>query len=67
MNKHNPVSFDPKAHAVNKCTSGDVFREAYDALDDEYAALAVLWRTQEEAGNKIGLSRGQDVAIQQFG
>ena len=39
MDKFTPVSFDPKAHAAKKRESSAAFREAYDALDDEFAAL----------------------------
>ena len=50
MDKFAPVSFDPKTHAAKKRTSSPAFREAYDALDDEYAALAVLLQARKDAG-----------------
>ena len=50
MDKFAPVSFDPKAHVVKKRTSSAAFREAYDALEDEYAALAVLLQARKDAG-----------------
>lgn len=50
MDKFNPVAFDPKAHAAKKRTSSAEFREAYDALDDEFAALGVLLQARKDAG-----------------
>ena len=50
MNKFNPVAFDPKAHAAKKRAESVQFREAYDALEDEFAALAVLLQARKEAG-----------------
>jgi DNA-binding XRE family transcriptional regulator len=50
MDKFKPVTFDPKAHAAKKRTSSAVFREAYDALEDEFAALAVLQQARKDAG-----------------
>lgn len=64
MDKFAPVAFDPKAHAANKRDESPVFREAYDALDDEFAALAVLLKARKEAGltqaevaSKMGVSQ----------
>jgi DNA-binding XRE family transcriptional regulator len=50
MDKFSPVTFDPKAHADQKRTRSAAFREAYDALDDEFAALAVLLQARKDAG-----------------
>lgn len=50
MDKFDPVAFDPKAHAAQKRESSPVFRDAYDTLDDEFAALAVLLMARKEAG-----------------
>ncbi len=50
MDKFNPVAFDPKAHAAKKRTTSPEFRESYDALDDEFAALAVLLQARKDAG-----------------
>jgi len=50
MDKFKPVTFDPKAHAAKKRTSSSGFREAYDALEDEFAALAVLLQARKDAG-----------------
>ena len=64
MDKFAPVAFDPKAHAAKKRDESPVFREAYDALDDEFAALAVLLKARKEAGltqaevaSKMGVSQ----------
>jgi len=37
---YQPVAFDPKAYAEKKRKADPAFRAAYDALDDEFAALA---------------------------
>ena len=50
MDKFNPVAFDPKTHAAKKRAESEQFREAYDALEDEFAALAVLLQARKEAG-----------------
>lgn len=50
MDKFNPVAFDPKAHAAKKRAESEQFREAYDALGDEFAALAVLLQARKDAG-----------------
>ena len=50
MDKFKPVTFDPKAHVAKKRKSSSVFREAYDALEDEFAALAVLLKARKDAG-----------------
>ncbi|MBL0353847.1 MAG: helix-turn-helix transcriptional regulator [Dechloromonas sp.] len=50
MDKFTPVAFDPKAHAAKKREDSPAFRDAYDALDDEFAALAVLLKARKEAG-----------------
>ncbi len=50
MDEFNPVLFDPKAHAARKREESPAFCDAYDALDDEFAALAVLLKTRKDAG-----------------
>ena len=40
--RYQPVAFDPKAHAAEKRKTDPAFRAAYDALEDEFAALAAL-------------------------
>lgn len=48
--RYQPVAFDPKAHAATKRKSDTAFRAAYDALDDEFAALAALLHARKDAG-----------------
>ena len=50
MDEYKPVAFDPSAYAAKMRGENEGFREAYDALEDEFAALAVLLKTREEAG-----------------
>lgn len=45
-----PVAFDPKAHAAKKRQSDAAFRQSYDLLEDEYAALDALLKVRKEAG-----------------
>jgi DNA-binding XRE family transcriptional regulator len=45
-----PVAFDPKAHAADKRDADPAFRAAYDALEDEFAALDALLKARKEAG-----------------
>ncbi|MDR2244824.1 MAG: helix-turn-helix transcriptional regulator [Burkholderiales bacterium] len=45
-----PVAFDPKSHAAKKRKSDPAFRAAYDALEDEFAALAALLAARKDAG-----------------
>jgi len=42
MDKFNPVTFDPKAHAAKKRTTSASFLEAYDALEDEFAHSEII-------------------------
>ena len=37
---YQPVAFDPKSHAAKKRKAAPAFRAAYDALEDEFAALS---------------------------
>ena len=48
--KFQPVAFNPKQTAAQKCATDDVFQQAYDALEDEFAALAELLKARKEAG-----------------
>lgn len=64
MDEFKPVAFDPKAHAARKREDSLAFRDAYDALDDEFAALAVLLKARKDAGltqaevaTKMGVSQ----------
>lgn len=45
-----PVAFDHKAHAARKRKTDPAFRAAYDALEDEFAALDALLKARKEAG-----------------
>jgi DNA-binding XRE family transcriptional regulator len=48
--RYQPVAFDPKAYAAKKRKTDPAFRVAYDALEDEFAALAALLAARKEAG-----------------
>jgi len=61
---YQPVAFNPKAHAAKKRKADPVFRVAYDALEDEFAALGALLHARKEAGltqadvaEKMGVSQ----------
>jgi len=48
--RYQPVPFDPKAHAAERRHADPRFRAAYDALEDEFAALAALLAARKDAG-----------------
>jgi DNA-binding XRE family transcriptional regulator len=48
--KFKPVSFNPKKTAAEKRAAEPAFKQAYDALEDEFAALAELLKARKEAG-----------------
>lgn len=48
--RYQPVAFDPKAHAAKKRKADPEFRAAYDALEDEFAALGTLLNARKDAG-----------------
>lgn len=48
--RYQPVKFDPKAHAARKRKADPEFRLAYDALEDEFAALGALLHARKDAG-----------------
>jgi DNA-binding XRE family transcriptional regulator len=48
--RYQPVAFDPKAYAAKKRKVDPAFRVAYDALEDEFAALAALLAARKDAG-----------------
>ncbi len=48
--KFKPVAFNPKQTAAQKREADPAFRKAYDALEDEFAALAELLKARKEAG-----------------
>lgn len=47
MDEFKPMPFDPKAHAARKREDSPAFRDAYDALDDEFAGLAVFLKARK--------------------
>lgn len=48
--KYNPVAFNPGAFAKEASRRDPAFREAYDGMADEFAALAELLRARHRAG-----------------
>jgi len=48
--RYAPVAFDPKAFATRKRKADPDFRLAYDALGDEFSALAALLGARKDAG-----------------
>lgn len=48
--KFKPIPFKPKAHAAKKSATDPDFKAAYDALEDEFAALSALLKARKEAG-----------------
>lgn len=48
--RYQPVAFDPKSHAAKKRKTDPAFRAAYDALEDEFAALGALLHARKDAG-----------------
>jgi ribosome-binding protein aMBF1 (putative translation factor) len=48
--RYNPAPFDPKAHAEKMRKTSPAFREAYDALADEFETLAALLQARHDAG-----------------
>lgn len=61
---YQPVAFDPKEHAAKKRKTDPAFRVAYDALEDEFAALGALLKARKDAGltqadvaEKMGVSQ----------
>jgi DNA-binding XRE family transcriptional regulator len=47
---YKPVPFNPKATAAKARATDSKFKKAYDALDDEFTALAALLRARKDAG-----------------
>jgi DNA-binding XRE family transcriptional regulator len=45
-----PIVFDPKAYASQRSLSDSVFKQTYDALENEFAALESLLQARKEAG-----------------
>jgi DNA-binding XRE family transcriptional regulator len=48
--RYQPVAFNPKAHAEKRRETDPEFRVAYDALEDEFAALGALLHARKDAG-----------------
>jgi len=48
--KYEPAAFDPKEYAKKKRKQSAAFKEAYDALEDEFAVLDALLRARRDAG-----------------
>ncbi len=58
------MAFDPKGYASKRRKADPKFTKAYDALDDEFAALAALLKartaaglTQAEVASRMGVSQ----------
>ncbi len=50
MSEYHPVPFDPAAYAKKAGNTDAAFREAYDGLADEFAALRELLSARQRAG-----------------
>jgi DNA-binding XRE family transcriptional regulator len=48
--RYQPVALNPRAYAEKLRKSDPAFGAAYDALEDEFAALAALLRARKDAG-----------------
>jgi len=62
--RYEPVFFDPSEVATQKCATDPEFKVAYDALEDEFAALEALLEarsaaglTQAEVASRMGVSQ----------
>ncbi len=62
--KFDPTPFDPDAFVADQRAKDPAFKLAYDALEDEYAALAALLHarthaglTQAEVAKRMGVSQ----------
>ena len=49
-NTFNPTKFEPKAYVNKRSATDKKFKVAYDALEDEFAALSALLRARTKAG-----------------
>jgi DNA-binding XRE family transcriptional regulator len=63
-NTYNPIRLNPDNEIAEKCASDSEFKIAYDALEDEFAALAALLNarvqaglTQSEVASRMGVSQ----------
>ena len=60
--KFNPAAFDPKAYANQRRKTDTKFAVAYDALEEQFAALAARLKTRAAAGltpSRGGFSHGR--------
>jgi len=64
VHQFNPVPFKPKDYANQRRKTDTKFAVAYDALEDQFAALAVLLKaraaaglTQAEVATRMGVSQ----------
>lgn len=48
--KFKPIPLNPTAHAAKKSATDPEFKAAYDALEDEYAALSALLNARKKTG-----------------
>lgn len=48
--KFAPVAFDPQAYASARSVVDAAFKQAFEALDDEFSALDVLLQARKAAG-----------------
>ena len=48
--KFSPVAFNPKGYAVKRRKADPKFAKSYDALNDEFEALAALLKARAAAG-----------------
>lgn len=56
--RYEPVALNPRAWAQSQRERDAEFRAAYDALEDEFAALAALVKARHEAGlSQIEIAR----------
>ena len=62
--KFSPVPFDPKGYAAKRSKTDPKFAMAYEALEDEFAAVAALLKartaaglTQSEVATRMGVSQ----------
>ena len=62
--RFSPVAFDPKGYATKRRKTDAKFAIAYDALEDEFAALAALLKartaaglTQAEVASRMGVTQ----------
>ena len=49
-NSYDPIRFNPREVAAEKCARDPEFKVAYDAREDEFAALAALLEARTQAG-----------------